>query len=91
MKLLDYMKANSLDDAALAARVGPGVTARAVRKWKYGETAPRIPELVRLEEITGGIVTAVDFLPESPPSPSKDAGAAAPETPTSATAGAAAE
>ena len=75
MKLLDYMKANNLDDATLAERIGPEVTARAVRKWKYGETAPRIPELVRIEEITGGVVAAADFLAESKPSnsPSPDA------------------
>jgi hypothetical protein len=61
MKLLDWMKAENLTDEALAARLGQGVTWRAVKKWKYRETTPRVPELVRIEEITNGKVTARDF------------------------------
>ena len=65
MKLLDYMKQHSIGDAELAAAVG-GVSANAVKKWKYGETAPRIPELVRLTDATNGSVTARDFIPTAP-------------------------
>lgn len=64
MKLLDYMKLNGLDDAAFADLVGGGATPLAVRKWKYRETNPRIPELARIEEVTRGDVRVRDFLPE---------------------------
>lgn len=63
MKLLAYMKAHDLNDEKFAEQCGGRVTALAVRKWKYGETNPRIPELVRIAEVTEGDVTAVDFLP----------------------------
>lgn len=64
MKLLDYMKQHGISDEALAERIG-SVTSRAVKKWKYRETSPRIAELVRLEEVTGGLVCARDFLPDA--------------------------
>ena len=73
MKLLDYMKANALSDAAFASRIGNGVTPRAVKKWKYGETYPRLPEISRIEEITAGAVRSIDFLPpESAPPASRE-------------------
>lgn len=62
MKLLDYLKINGLSDEDFAAKVGGGVTPRAVRKWKYGETNPRLPELIRIEDATSGDVTGRDFL-----------------------------
>lgn len=62
MRLLDYMKSKGFDDLAFAERCGGRATALAVRKWKYGETHPRIPELVRIEEVTGGDVKPIDFL-----------------------------
>lgn len=64
MKLLDYLKANSISDEDFARRVGVSISVGAVRKWKYGERVPRLPELVRIEELTDGAVTARDFLPE---------------------------
>jgi transcriptional regulator with XRE-family HTH domain len=67
MKLLDYLKENSLSDADFAARLGGGLSESAVRKWKYGERTPRLRDLVRIEEATGGAVTPSDFLPESEP------------------------
>ena len=65
MKLLDYMKARNLDDDGIAALVGD-TTPRAVKKWKYGETTPRLPELLRIEQVTAGEVMPVDFLPPPP-------------------------
>lgn len=67
------MKKNELDDVAFAKMVK--ATRRAVSKWKYGETRPRIPELVRIEQMTNGEVRPVDFLTEGTTSP-----APAPET-----------
>jgi hypothetical protein len=60
MKLLDWMRDNSLDDDAMAILVG-GVTAHAVKKWKYGERTPRRTELQKISEVTAGNVTANDF------------------------------
>ena len=64
MKLLDYMKQHGLTDVSFAAIVGGDATPLAVRKWKYRETNPRIPELARIEEVTRGDVRVRDFLPE---------------------------
>jgi transcriptional regulator with XRE-family HTH domain len=63
MRLLDYMKQRGLSDETFAALHGDA-TPRAVKKWKYGETTPRLPDLLRIEDVTGGAVTARDFLPE---------------------------
>lgn len=73
MTLLDYMRSLGLDDEAMATLVG-GCTASAVKKWKYRERAPRLPELVRIEAVTGGAVKPCDFLP--PPSTSHEGEAA---------------
>lgn len=66
MKLLNFLKLNDVSDEAFAASFDGEISASAVRKWKYGERNPRLPELVRIEEITKGAVTARDFLPEQP-------------------------
>lgn len=73
MKLLDYLKLNDISDEAFAAEFNGEISASGVRKWKYGERNPRLPELVRIEEITNGAVTTRDFLSEQPAStPSQD-------------------
>ncbi len=61
MKLIDWMKRESLDDDAVAERVGD-VTGSAVKKWKYGERLPRRDELLKLYEISGGVVTPNSFV-----------------------------
>lgn len=71
MKLLAYMKERGLDDAEMAERLG--ATPRAVRKWKYGETTPRLPEILKIEEVTEGEVRPADFLPSDASSPSTEA------------------
>lgn len=63
MKLLEYLKVHDISDEQFAAQIG-GCSVSAVRKWKYGDRVPRLPELVRIEELTGGAVTARDFLSE---------------------------
>ena len=67
MRLITYMKERGLDDEGFASLIG-STSARAVKKWKYGETVPRLPELVRIEAVTGGAVKPSDFLP-APASP----------------------
>jgi hypothetical protein len=61
MKLIDWMRDKSLDDDTMASLIG-GVSGHAVKKWKYGERMPRRNELHRISEITGGEVTANDFI-----------------------------
>lgn len=63
MKLLNYLKEKNLSDTDFAALLGGGVSESAVRKWKYGERTPRLPELVRISEATSGAVMPNDFLP----------------------------
>lgn len=62
MKLADYMKANSLDDAAMAQRIGD-CTEFAVKKWKYGERTPRPEQMTKIKAATAGEVSADDFMP----------------------------
>ena len=65
MKLLDYMKSHSLSDAQVAEMIGARVSDGAVKKWKYGERVPRLPEMLRLGEITDGAVLPKDFMPDN--------------------------
>lgn len=65
MRLLDYLKTNDITDDQFAASLGGGVSARSVKKWKYLETTPRLPELLRIERATNGEVTPRDFLKPS--------------------------
>ncbi|WP_157080839.1 helix-turn-helix domain-containing protein [Methylobacterium variabile] len=60
MKLAAYMQAEGLDDAAMAARIGPDVSLWAVRKWRYGQRIPRLGMLKRISDVTAGAVTAQD-------------------------------
>ncbi|KMO29903.1 hypothetical protein VQ03_28955 [Methylobacterium tarhaniae] len=60
MKLAAYMEAQGLDDAAMAARIGPDVSPWAVRKWRYGQRIPRLGMLKRISDVTAGAVTAQD-------------------------------
>lgn len=62
MKLIEYMKANGLDDHAMAAGLGGDVTHSQVKKWKYGETTPRLAKLLRIAEFTNREVLPDDFL-----------------------------
>jgi DNA-binding transcriptional regulator YdaS (Cro superfamily) len=61
MTLSEFMKANALDDAAMAEKVG--ASAGAVKKWKYGERTPRPQQIARITVATKGAVTALDFVP----------------------------
>lgn len=62
MKLIDYMRSKSLKAEDFAEMVGSGTTARAVRKWMYGETRPRLEDVARIEVITDGAVKLADFI-----------------------------
>jgi hypothetical protein len=61
MRLADFMKDRGLDDAAMAALIGD-CSEFAVKKWRYGERTPRPAQMSRIVHVTGGTVTANDFL-----------------------------
>lgn len=60
MTLAEYMKNASLTDADMAAKLG--CSEGAVKKWRYRERMPRPEQLRQIDEITGGAVTANDFV-----------------------------
>ena len=62
MKLIDFMRENAITNEALAEMIGGDTTVRAVKKWKYGETRPRLEDVARIEEVTGGAVKLADFI-----------------------------
>ena len=64
MKLIDFMRENAITNEALAAMIGGDTTVRAVKKWKYGETRPRLEDVAKIEEVTGGAVRLADFISE---------------------------
>ena len=77
MKLGAYMRANDLDDEAMAALIGD-CTAHAVKKWRYAERLPRSEAMRRIQEVTGGQVAPADFFGTSAPeSPANASGAPA--------------
>lgn len=64
MKLIDYMRSENLDDAAMAARAG-GITGHGIRKLKYGERGPSIEVAIRIGEVTAGLVGLNDWSKEA--------------------------
>ena len=61
MKLSSYMEQNGWDDAKMATLIGQ-CTASAVKKWRSGERFPRMRTIIRIRDITGGEVSANDFV-----------------------------
>lgn len=59
MDLTDFMRAEGLNDAALAIKVG--VDRSNVTRWRRGDTKPGFDALVALEKFSEGKVTAKDF------------------------------
>ena len=62
MKLIDFMRSKGLKDEDFAELIGRGATSWRVKKWKYGETKPRLEDLARIEEVTDGAVRLSDFI-----------------------------
>jgi transcriptional regulator with XRE-family HTH domain len=73
MTLSEFMKADSLDAAELAARLK--VSPEAVRKWLRGERIPRPAQMAAILEVSGGRVGAASFYasPVKPEQPSEAA------------------
>jgi DNA-binding transcriptional regulator YdaS (Cro superfamily) len=60
MTLTQFLSDAKLTDQAFAGLIG--VSEFAVRKWRYGERTPRPKVMRRIGEVTGGKVTANDFV-----------------------------
>ena len=60
MKLLDYMRDRNIDDEAMAEIIGD-CSSYAVKKWKYGERSPNANRIIRIEEVTNGLVGLHDW------------------------------
>ena len=75
MRLIDYMRSENLDDAAMAALVG-GITEHGIRKLKYGERGPSIEVAIRIGEVTVGQVGLNDWS-RSPSASASKSGTAA--------------
>ena len=67
MKLIDYMREKGIKAEGFAEMVGGKTTPRAVRKWMYGETRPRLEDVARIEQITENSVLLADFLASGEP------------------------
>jgi transcriptional regulator with XRE-family HTH domain len=65
MKLLSYLREANLKQADFAGRVG--VTEAAVSRWCNGKGRPSWDVLARIASVTGGAVTAADFMPDAAP------------------------
>ena len=65
MKLADWLSENSIRPTEFAARLGVPVST--VTRWARDERMPRLDAVARIQELTNGEVTAVDFLPPSRP------------------------
>jgi transcriptional regulator with XRE-family HTH domain len=59
MNLAEYMKHAKLTDAKLAEMVNRDRSN--VTRWRLKKTRPDIDALARLEDVTGGAVSAKDF------------------------------
>lgn len=63
MRLIDYMRAEGIDDDAMAERVGD-ITAHGIRKLKYGERGPSIETAIRINAATDDRVGLRDWARE---------------------------
>lgn len=60
MQLQEYLEERGLTDRSFAAKLG--VASMTVWRWRNGRRTPRIPTIKRIAELTGGAVTATDWL-----------------------------
>jgi hypothetical protein len=68
MRLIDWMRANGVDDEAMADKVRESskneitCSEHAIKKWKYGERQPDAAVILRIQEITKNQVTLKDWV-----------------------------
>jgi transcriptional regulator with XRE-family HTH domain len=60
MKLAEYLAANKISQAEFAQKVG--VSQVAISRYADGQRMPRRKWLVKIRQMTGGLVTSEDFL-----------------------------
>ncbi len=60
MTLLEFIRASDFTFASFAAAIDE--SENIVRKWAYRQRQPSLPRVVKIEEVTGGKVTARDLL-----------------------------
>jgi transcriptional regulator with XRE-family HTH domain len=58
--LRSYRRRAELSQSALGEALG--VSKSLISRWESGTRSPRLPEIVAIERLTGGAVTANDFL-----------------------------
>lgn len=73
MKLIDYLKAESLTVADFAAKIGEAENT--IRKIVYSQRQPSLPLAVKISEATEGQVAPSEMVKDepTPDSPRKDA------------------
>ncbi|TRO96756.1 helix-turn-helix transcriptional regulator [Glycocaulis profundi] len=64
MTLSDWLKTSNVTPSAFADRIG--VSRQAVHRYVEGDRIPRREVLTKINEATGGAVTANDFLAPQP-------------------------
>lgn len=62
MLLTDWLTSINLSDADFGKRLDPPVSAVTVWRWRTGARHPRPVDVRRIMRVTGGAVTANDFL-----------------------------
>lgn len=62
MRLSTYLKKHGLDEGEFAALSQGQFSPEAVRKWRFGVRVPRPKHMAAIAAITGGAVTANDFM-----------------------------
>ncbi len=68
MRLRAYFDQEKITPAAFAAVLvarGYSVTEHGVRKWVSGERIPRREAMALITDVTGGMVSAIDFFASS--------------------------
>jgi transcriptional regulator with XRE-family HTH domain len=60
MTLHDFLQSTGQTPSAFAARLS--VAPSTVSRWLSGDRRPSLSVMVRISEITGGAVTAADFM-----------------------------
>lgn len=60
MTLLEFIRSSDFTFSSFAEKIGE--TENIVRKWAYRQRQPSLPRAVKVEEATGGKVTARDLL-----------------------------
>tara|TARA_R110000787_G_scaffold208846_8_gene318929 strand:- start:19053 stop:19334 length:282 start_codon:yes stop_codon:yes gene_type:complete len=56
MTLLEFIRSTDYTFATFAAKIGE--TENIVRKWAYQQRQPSLPRAVKVQDATGGLVTA---------------------------------